>query len=464
MFGIPAQDLLAWRGRTDVFDRVAGHLRDIVTVTGADEPEQVVIQRVTDGLFALVQARAQLGRPLLDSDNAFGAPNAAVLSDRLWHLMFHGDPGVVGRVITVADEVYNVVGVMPRDFEFPNPDTQLWVPLRLAPAANPLLEVAALTEPGITTSQVQSAMAIVARQLAAEDRQNRDGLQIAVSPWRETVERQYELSLVFILAAVGLVLLIACADVAGLLLSRAVQRQKEIAIRASLGAGFWRVARQLVVESFVLTAFGSALGMAVAHYALRILMQRIAALPIVLPHMQRVSIDNRVLIFNAVLCVMLACVCSLAPVLLASRADLQSVLRSGQGAAGSRGAKRLFAVLVGAETAFAFLLLAGSGLMVRSLIRLQQADHGFNPEHVLTLRVPLGTRQARPIGKYETRPLQAAYYRNLLERMQRIPGLTAVAVVNNMPLSGANTSLESQGPNGERISIPRAPSAHSISR
>lgn len=458
-FGIPAQDYFAWRSRTDLFGNVAAHQRDIVTVTGAGEPEQVTIQRISDGLFSLVDAHAQLGRPLVDSDTAFGAPNAAVLSDRLWRRLFRADPGVLGRVLEVAGVPYTVVGVMPRDFEFPYPDAEVWVPLRLAPGANPLVEVAARLRPGLGLAQVQSAMAVEARHLEQQDPQKRAGLRISVTPWRETVARQYQLTLLLILAAVGLVLLIGCADVGGLLLSRAVERRKEIAIRVSLGAGFGRVARQLLVESLLLAVCGSALGLAAARYTLRLLLGRIsfsgigiavASVPIVVPHLERVALNGRVLAFNGLLCVALACLCGLAPVLMARQTDLEAVLRTGHGG-GSRGSTRLFALLIGVETAFAFLLLVGSGLMLHSLVRLEQADHGFHPDHVLTVRVPIGSRlQTLPVGKYDTKPRQIAYYREILQRLKRIPGVRAAALTNNLPLSGANTTVSMPLPGAEQ--------------
>ncbi|MEO7143884.1 MAG: FtsX-like permease family protein, partial [Bryobacteraceae bacterium] len=274
-------------------------------------------------------------------------------------------------------------------------------------------------------------------------------VQIVVSPWQETVPRQYRLTLVFILAAVGLVLLIACADVASLLLSRAVERQKEIAIRASLGAGFWRVCRQLLAESLVLAVLGSAAGIVTAYYALQFLSKQLAVLPIALPHIQGIELNRRVLLFNTVLCLLLACLFSLAPVFLAVKTDLQAVLRRGHSAGGSKTSRRLFSLLIASEAAFAFLLLAGSGLMIRSVIRLQQADHGFRPHHVLTMRVPVGTRTSPfPAGKYGTKPSQMAYYHELLERLQRVPGVSAIAVVNNLPLSGFNTSTPLPRPDG----------------
>ena len=283
-------------------------------------------------------------------------------------------------------------------------------------------------------------MEVVARQLEQQNREQNAGLRIIVSPWRETLDRQYQLSLVFILAAVGLVLLIACANVGSLLLSRAVQRQKEIAIRAALGADFWRILRQLLTESFVLAVVGSAAGIAIARFAVQFLLKQLVALPVVLPHMQRVALNQRVLLVNTGLCVLVACLSSLAPVLLARKSDLEAVLRRGFGG-GSRSSSRLFSILIASEAAFAFLLLVGSGLLLRSLIRLEQADNGFRPEHVLTMRVPLGTlTEPRPGGKYNSRPQQIEFYREVLERCQRVPGVQAAAVVNNLPLSGSSTS------------------------
>jgi putative ABC transport system permease protein len=451
---VPAQDYLSWRSRADVFEKTAAHLRDDVTIIGIGEPQQIVARRTSTNLFSMLGVHARLGRTLTDSDGEFNAPNAAVLSDRLWRRMFHADPNVVGRTFTALDEVYTIVGVMPMEFEFPNSAAEMWIPLRLTAASTNAVEVVTHTRQGISISQAQGAMEIVARQLEREDPQKKAGLRIVVSQWRDVLARQYELTLVFILVAVGLVLLIACADVGSLLLSRAVQRQREIAIRASLGAGFWRVLRQLLAESLVLAVLGSAAGMALAYYGLEFLTKQIAALPIVLPHIQRVAVNERVLLFNTILCLLLACLFSIAPVFLASKTDLQAVLRGGQSTGGAKGSTRLFSILIASEAAFAFLLLVGSGLMIRSLIRLQQADHGFHADHVLTMRVPIGSHtQTRP-GKYDTKARQMEFYRELVERLQRIPGVKGIAVVNNLPLSGVNTATVFPGPDGEPTTMP----------
>ncbi|HTT65724.1 MAG TPA: ABC transporter permease [Bryobacteraceae bacterium] len=452
--GLPAADYLELRKRIDVFDNTAAYVRDDVTATGMGEPDRAIIGRTSAGLFSLLGIRARLGRALLEADDNPSAPNVAVLSDRFWQRVYRGDPGVVGRTIRLSGEPYTIAGVMPPEFEFEFSKTDLWIPLRLTAAFNSHVGVVARVKPEVSIPQVRSAVEVAARQLEREDPQEKAGLRIVVSPWRETPAREYEVTLVFVLAAVGLVLMIACLNVTSLLLSRAVQRQKEIAIRASLGAGRWQVMRQLLAESFALTLAGSAAGIVIAYYALEYLIKQLTRLPGVLPHLQRIAIDRRVLLFDIVLCLVLACIISLAPILMASKTDLQAALRGGQRAGGPKTSTRLFSILIASEAAFAFLSLAGSGLMIRSLVRLEEADHGFHPDHVLTLRVPVGSlRQLQAGGKYDTKPQQMAYYHELVERLHRVPGVKALAVVNNLPLSDVNTAVVKSGPTGREVLV-----------
>ncbi|PYT27959.1 MAG: hypothetical protein DMG58_19285 [Acidobacteria bacterium] len=452
MFGA---DFLRLRARTDLFDNAVAYVRDDVTVTGIDEPAQAIVSRTSAGLFTMLGAHARLGRALVEADDDPGAANVAVLSDRFWRLVFRGDPNVLGRVILLSDEPYTVAGVMPPDFEFAYSNMDLWVPIRLGPGSTSgWPEVVARIRAGISISQVRNAMEVAAHQFEREDPKQKAGLRITVSPWQEIPTREYELTLVFILGAVGLVLMIACVNVASLLLSRAVQRQKEMAIRASLGAGLWQVVRQLLAESFALALAGSAAGIVIAHYALEFLIQQLTRLPIPLPHLQRIALDGRVLLFDIILCLTLACIISVAPILMASKTDLQTVLRSGHAFGGSRTSGRLFSILIASESAFAFLLLVGSSLMIRSLVRLEEADHGFHPDHVLTMRVPVGSlKKPRPGGKYDTKPEQMAYYHELVEKLHQVPGVKALAVVNNLPLSNVNTSLEQNIPNGRDVLV-----------
>ena len=443
--GIPATDYLRLRDRADLFSGIGAFQKDVVTITDTDEPVQAVALRCSGGIFQMLGSQAQLGRTLLDTDDQPNTTNITVLSDRLWRRLFHADPSVIGRKIVISDEAVTVAGVMPPDFEFPSSEYEMWMQLRLTPASGLVHGVATMKERR-SLAQVQSALAILGHQLEQEDPWKKAGLRFQVTPWRETPDREYELTLVFILGAVALVLLIACANVGSLLLNRAVQRQREMAVRASLGATSWRILRQLFMESLILAMMGSASGMLVAYGTLRLLLRKLAAIPVVLPHLQSVSLNGRVMLFNAVLCLLIAGLFSLAPVAFASKIDLQTVLRGSQG--GSHSSAKLFSFLIAAETAFAFLLLAGSGLMMRSLIRLQEEDHGFHADHVLTLRVPLGTSTQPKPNKYDTKLRQMEFYRDILQRLERVPGVTSVAVVNNLPLSGFNTQTILPTPDG----------------
>jgi putative ABC transport system permease protein len=443
--GIPATDYLRLRNRADLFSGIGAFQKDVVTITDTEEPVQAVALRCAGGIFQMLGSQAQLGRTLLDTDDPPNTTNITVLSDRLWRRLFHADPSVIGRKIVISDEAVTVAGVMPPGFEFPSSEYEMWMQLRLTPLSG-LVHGVAMMKEGRSLGQVQSALAILGHQLEQEDPRKKTGLRFQVTPWRETPDLEYELTLVFILVAVALVLLIACANVGSLLLSRAVQRQREMAVRASLGATSWRILRQLFVESLIFTVLGSASGMLVAYGTLRLLLSKLAAIPVVLPHLQRVSLNGRVMLFNAVLCLLIAGLFSLAPVAFASKIDLQAVLRGSQG--GSHSSAKLFSFLIAAETAFAFLLLAGSGLMIRSLIRLQEGDHGFHADHVLTLRVPLGTSTRPKSNKYDTKLRQMEFYRDILQRLERVPRVTSVAVVNNLPLSGFNTQTILPAPDG----------------
>lgn len=438
---ISAADYLSFGDQSSVFAKTVPYFRDVITLTGIAQPDQFFALRISGALFPLLGVQARLGRALSDADDQPSAPAVAVLSDRVWQRDFHSDPGVLGRAITVSGDVYTVAGVMPPEFDFPAPEIQMWLSVHLSAATpGPVLMVARL-RPGVSDKQAQAAMQPIAQRLRGQNGERQDGLTFEVSPWSDNTPRENRLTMLFILVAVALVLLIACADVGGLLLSHAVERQREIAIRASLGASVWQVVRQLLVEAITVSAIGSALGIAAARLTLRFLTAELAALPIGLPHIQRISLNGRVLAFNAALCLLIAVLSSLAPVLFALRTDLQSAFRAGQMSA-PRGSARMFSALIAAQGAFAFLLLAGSGLMLHSLIRLEQTDRGFRPEHVLTLRVPVGGSVANNSpGKHDTRAQQIAYYHDILERIERIPGVSAAAYTNNLPLSGATTSL-----------------------
>lgn len=448
--GIPVRHFQRWADRSDVFEAIAPYLRDTVTLTGDGEPEHVVALR-SIGLFPVLGINASLGRTLGSADDQESATRVTVLSDRLWRRRYHADPNVVGRTVIISDEPYVVAGIMPPEFEFHYPETELWTPLRLT-ATSPWIQVAARLRKGVSIPQAQSALEVVAHQIRMEQSKDYPGLRIEVKPWRELLDEKFKSTLIFVMASVSLMMLIVCVNVGSLLLSRAITRQKEICIRASLGAGRWRILRQLLCESLALAIGGSLLGVLLAKAVLAVVTKHLAALPIAIPHLQRVSLDERALGFSILLCLVATVLCSLAPMLVAARTDLQAPLRGGPAAASPRGSTRLFSTLIALEAGFAFLLLVGSGLLVRSLFQLQQEDRGFRPDHVLTLRVPLGSStQPRPKGKYDSRARQMAYYREILERVRTVPGIKSAAIVNNLPLSGINSSLNFSipGPDGK---------------
>ena len=438
---LSAADYFSFADRHDLFRKTVPYIRDSVTLTGADVPDQFFALRTSGALFPLLGVRARLGRALSDADDQPAAGNLAVLSDRLWQRHFHGSADVIGRTVSVSGDSFTIIGVMPPEFDFPAPEVEMWVSLHLTAASPGVILLAGRLAPGISAAQAQTAMQPIAQRIEQAHPVDRAGLTLAVTPWSDNFPRQNRLTLLFVMAAVGLVLLIACADVGGLLLSRAVERQREIAIRASLGAGLWQVMRQLLVEGLMLAVLGGAAGIVLARVLMQILSKQLAGMPINLPHLQRIALNGRALAFSAALCVLLACLCSVAPVLFAFKVDLQTALRGGQ-AARQRTSARMFSTLIAAQAGFAFLLLAASGLMLHSLIRVEQADRGFRPEHVLTLRVPVGNLTlGMGQTKYDTRPRQMALYREILEHLQRVPGVIAAAYTNNIPLSGANTSI-----------------------
>ena len=440
---IPAAHYLRWRDRTDLFAGLAAYRFDAVTLNDIDTPDQVLGMRVTSSLFSLLGVHARLGRALMDSDDVPGSPPPPSSATSCGAASSTPTPASSAGPSVPATRCSPSSASCRRNSNSPPPIKRSGCRSASPAPLRDAVQVIARLTGGVPLSRVNAAMAIMAPQLEQLDPIERAGLRLLASVWTEDPGPKSAQTLVLILAAVALLLLIACANVASLMLSRAVQRQKEIAIRACLGAGFWRVMRQLLAESVWLAAVGSAAGVALAVALLRVLSKRIAALPIVMPHLQQVTVTGRVLAFNAAVCLLSACLFSVVPVFVASKLDLQTALRSGRSAGAAKGSTRLFSFLIAGETALAFLLLAGAGLMVRSLIRLQEADLGIHPDHVLTMKVPVGTALHRP-KQLDTKPQQMAYFQQLAERLQTIPGVSAAAVVNNLPLSPANTTLSDQ--------------------
>jgi putative ABC transport system permease protein len=426
-----------YRDRTRAFDAVAVETAWRPNLTGRGDPERLTGARVSGRFFAAVGVPAALGRTLRPDEDDPGRERVVVLSDGFWRRRFGGDRAALGQTLTLNGEPYEVVGVMPAGFrDFFVPQAEFWRPLALtaeqltAGRTNEWLSLTARLKPGSTIEQARAEMRTLAGQLKQQypDAYPPDW-SLTVTSLHERGTGQVRPALLVLFGAVGFVLLIACANVANLLLARAAGRSREVAVRAALGAPRRRIVRQLLTESVVLALGGGLLGLAVAQFGVRALG---ALNPASLPG-DAISLDAPVLVFALVLSVATGLLFGVAPALQVSRAALQETLREGgRGAAGDRGAQTVRRGLIVAEVALALMLLAGAGLLVKSFARLQGVSPGFDGRNVLTATIAL------PDAKYPRDTQQVAFFDQLLPRLAAIPGVEAVGTASSLPLTGAS--------------------------
>jgi len=390
---------------------------------------------VTANLFPALGVLPALGRNFLPEEEQAGRNRVALLSDGLWQRRFGADPGLIGRQIQLNGESYTVVGVMPPRFQLTR-GTEVWVPLMLDPALAPWhanrshhnLSVIGRLKPGVSLAQAQVAMDTIARQLEQQYPKSNAGWGVRLRTFYDwIVPEQIRRSMLVLFAAVGCVLLIACANVANLLLVRASTRQREMALRAALGAGPWRVMRQLLTESWLLAAIGGLAGALLALWGTHIIK---ASTALNIPRLDETSLDVRVLGFTLIVSLLTGLIFGLAPAWQASKLDLNETLKEGGRSGGSGVRRGLRGVLVVGEVALALALLVGAGLMIRSFAHLQNAPLGFAPENVLTMQISL------PTSKYG-KDASVNFFDQLLERLRAVPGVTAAAAVTQPPLSGS---------------------------
>ncbi|HEX6185245.1 MAG TPA: ABC transporter permease, partial [Pyrinomonadaceae bacterium] len=374
------------------------------------------------------------GRELLREDEAQGAPHVVVISHGLWQRRFGSDPNTVGRTVELGGRSREVVGVMPPGFDFPR-RVEVWGPLQLDMAResrdNRSYQVLGRLREDVPLEQAQAEMDAIAARLAQEHPITNKGWGVDLEPLKEEMVGETRATLLLLLAGVALVLLIACANVANLLLARAAGRRREVALRLALGAGRWRVARQMLTESLLLALAGGALGAGLSVWLTDLL---VALAPANTPRLAETSLDARVLLFVAGATLLTGLAFGIVPALQASRADLgESLKEGGRGSSGGR--SRVRSALVVAEVALSLLLLAGAGLLVKSFARLQAVDPGFDPEGVLTMRVSL------PGARYREPAQRAEFYRALMERLNAMPGVEAAGATIALPLGGSNLSV-----------------------
>ncbi|HYL77273.1 MAG TPA: ABC transporter permease, partial [Bryobacteraceae bacterium] len=447
------------------FEQVAIAIGGNFNLTGDGDPERVSAIRVSSNLLPMFGARASLGRLFVSEEDAPGRAATAILTYGMWARRYGSDPRMIGRSIAVNGLSYQVVGVLPQSFSLPlevlpilggTEQAEVILPLPLAPAAATIrtredYNIVARLKPGITVERAQAEMDAITARLRREHPDvypPNGGLTFGIVPLLEQVVGDIRRTLVILLGAVGFVLLIACANVANLLLSRAVGRQQEIAVRTALGAGSARIIRQLLTESVLLSLGGGVLGILLATWSVRAI--HVLGTQSV-PRLQDVAIDGRVLLFTLSLSILSGILFGLAPALRVSHLDLHATLKdASRGSAGTsavwgRG-NNVRRLLVVSELALSVVLLIGAGLLIRSFARLQTVPPGFNPRNVLTLGLTMTGR------KYNDAPTVLNTYHQLWERVERLPGVSAAGAIQALPLG----ALWAWGPITVEGRVPRA--------
>ncbi|MFL5578191.1 MAG: ABC transporter permease [Gemmatimonadaceae bacterium] len=433
-------NFLDWRAQNGVFEEMAAAFDWHANLTGLGEPEEVSIELATASLFPLLGVQPALGRVYTAREDLPNGEPVVLLSDAFWRRRFGADRGVVGRTVTLNGKPRTVLGVMPPGFRVEGRPAEpaLWAPLRLDPAQDYRQSVGRYIfalgrlKPGVTAERAGTEMRTIARRLEEAHPQFNTGWSVNVVPLEEQVIGGVRRALLVLSGVVGFVLLIACANVANLQLAQASAREREIAVRAALGAGGWRLARQLLVESVLLALAGGALGVLLAFWGTAALT---AAAPAAIPRVHDVSLDARALGVTAALSLLAALLFGFLPALQVARGDLHDALKSG-GRGAVAGRSRLRSTLVVVQVALSLVLLVGAGLMLKSFARLQGVSPGFDPERLLTAKVTLSG------PKYESDARQTAFFQQLLERVAAEPGVRAAGAINWLPLSGLRSATD----------------------
>jgi putative ABC transport system permease protein len=429
-------NFIHWREMNQVFEDLAGvSLAFNVTLTGRGDPVEIPFQYVTPEFFPVVGVQPSQGRWFGPEDDRNS--RTVVISDRLWRTRLQQDPEILTRGLTLNGISHSVVGVMPAGFSYLDKTVDLWLPLRFpAEARTPRgrwLTTVGRLKPGVTAEQAQRDMTRVAGELTTMFPDFNTGWTARVVPLREQLTGDIRPALLVMLGAVAFVLLIACANVANLLLARATARQRELAVRAALGAARGRLIRQLLAESVVLAAAGGAAGLALAWWGLQVLRAVVAErLPI--QRLEMVGIDGPVLAFTMGATLVSGIFFGLIPAFSAAGASLNESLKEG-GRTGSaaRGARTRSAFVV-VEIALALVLLVGAGLLVRSFARLMDVDAGFETDRTMTMRVSL------PLARYADAPRRVQFFERLLERVQQVPGVQSAGAISSLPLVGLGSA------------------------
>ena len=448
-WGVSQADFAAYREQNHTLESVALFNSGGTNLTGVGEPERLAVTNSTADFFKVLGVSPILGRAFDQGEDSAGRNGVCVISYGLWQRRFGADPNIVGRTLSLNNTPTQIIGVMPADFKFPRVEIDLWIPLafdekRTAPY---FYQVIGRLK---TDAQLAQAQADTTQVLQNYGRQHSNtsefvgipegnGPRTIVRPLKEVIVGKTEKPLLVLLSAVALVLLIACANVANLLLARATARTREMAVRVSLGATRWRIARQLLTESLLLSAVGAVAGVGIAAYGIRL----VNKLPIAgIPRIEEASLNGRVLAFTAALTIFTGLLFGFVPALRAYAMGMAAGLR--EGARGSVGHRRLNAALVAVQFALSLILLIGAGLLLKSFQRLGSVDLGFNPEQTLTMVATL------PAAKYQTDDQALQFYDRALDELRSAPGIKSAGLTTNLPFGeGGNVDgflIEGQAP------------------
>jgi predicted permease len=433
-----ALDFEDYRTRARTFEAMAGHIGTGFTFSGSGDPELVIGQLVTPDFFKVVGVTPALGRPFAPEEYTPGRENVVILSHGLWQRRFGGQASAIGSAVTINGRTWTIAGVMPRGFEYPAPRYQLWVPLPsprtadLPPVnrAAHYIQIVGRLKPGVTHEQANAEIVSIASALAAQYPASNANLTARAISLDEYNVRDVKMPLYVLLGAVGLVVLIACANVTNLLLARATSRHREVAIRQALGAARWRLVRQFLAETAVLYALGAGGALALASWGMSAL---VTLGPADIPRISEAALDGRVLAATLALSFVTALLFGLAPALQGAAGDPADALRAGgRSVSAGRSRQRFRVVLVVAEVALSVVLLIGAGLTLHSLMRLTSVDHGFDADGQLTFSVVLSPR------RYPDPQAMTATADRMLDRLAAIPGAASSGFTTALPLSGQN--------------------------
>jgi len=423
-----------WRERAQSFEGLASVRGQSFNLTGDERAAQLRGRTVNWNFFQLLGVQPQIGRLFAAEDDRYGAPRTAIISNGLWKERFGGDANVIGRKLLLDGQPYEVLGVLPPGFEYFRAD-DLFAPigLFLDPQTSFMdrgsqmgLYAVARLKQGVTVEQASNEMAMIAGQLEREYPAVNSGRSAMAEPLQDVMSENVRQSLWVLLGAVGFILLIACVNVANLLLAHAADRQKEIALRLALGAGRWRIVRQLLSEALLIAGLGGVTGLLAGSWMMEGLL---ALAPDNIPQLNRVGMNYAVLSFTLAAAALTSVLCGLAPALSASRADLNAALKDGaRSATSSR--ERVRKSLLVVEVGLALTLLMGAGLLVRSMVRLLNVDPGFNAENLLTMRLTLA-------GEAYNEPRRMAFYDECLAQVSALPGVRAAALTLSLPIDGS---------------------------